>query len=162
MKYIVRTVLVVAAAFYLHHALLPRVLTADFTPDLTLATVVYIALAAGNVAAVVGGFFLGLASDLFGWGPVGVGALVATLAAAVYGRLRVHIYEYSLVVPAVLVAVAALLKQVLYFVLLAFGPAHVSLTWAVVGRLALSTAVSGVAAVPLFFVYWRLIPPRRR
>ena len=162
MKYIPRTVFVVAAVFYLHHAVLPRLLTVGYTPDLTLITAVYIALAAGNAAAVLGAFLLGLGSDLVGWGPVGVGALVATLAAAIYGRLRVNIYESSLLVPAILVAAAALVKQVLYAVLLAVGPAHISFTWAVAGRIALATLITGAAAVPLFFLYWRLIPPRRR
>ena len=147
---------------YLHHAVLPRVLTADFTPDLTLTTVVYFALAAGGVASIVVGFLLGFLSDLFGWGPVGLGALVATLAAAVYGRFRVQIYERSLLVPAVLTTFAALVKQILYFALLAFGPAHVNFGWSIVWRLVVGTVVTGLVAFPVFYVYWRLIPPRRR
>jgi rod shape-determining protein MreD len=156
------TLVVAAAAAYLQYAVLPRLITVDFTPDLALATVVYVALAAGGVGAVVFGFALGLAGDLLGWGPVGVSALVATVAAAVTGRLRVHLYEYSLLVPVILAAVAALLKQLLAFVLVALGPAPVAFGWSVLGHLLLAGATTGLAGFPLFFLYWRLIPPRRR
>lgn len=161
MKYYLRAVLVALAALYLHHAALPRLLTADFTPDLTIATAVYFALAAGGAGAVVIGFLMGLAGDLFGWGPLGLGAGVTTLAAAGYGRLRVQIYQGSLLVPAVLTTFAVLVKQALALLFLAIGPAGVALTWGAVGRLGLHLLITALVCFPLYFFYWRFIPPRR-
>jgi rod shape-determining protein MreD len=156
-----RYVLVAAAVVYGHHALLPRLLPEAAVPDLTLATVVYVALALGGVTAVACGFLLGLASDLLGWGPVGVGALTGTLAAAAFSYFRGQIYEKSLLVPAVFAAAAAVVRLLLSYALLAATAGPVSFGWHVVGRLALGAAATGAASVPLLFVYWRILPPRR-
>jgi len=156
-----RYLLVTTAAVWVDHAVLPRLVPGGFAPNLSLATVVYIALAAGGLRAVVAGFVIGLASDLLGWGPVGLNALVATLAAAVFGRLRGQIYENSLLVPAAMVVLADLVLQLLSFVLAAAATGPVSFGWAVVGRVVLVPLITGLTCFPLFFAYWRLLPPPR-
>jgi len=115
----------------------------------------------GGIPAVVCGFVLGLASDLLGWGPVGVGALVGTLAAAAFSYFRGQIYEKSLVVPSVFAAAATLFKLILGYILLAATSGLVSFGWHVVGRIALGAGTTAVASIPLLFAYWRLLPQRR-
>jgi rod shape-determining protein MreD len=151
----------VAAVVYLHHALVPRILPDNLVPDLTLVTVIYIALARGGVPAVVCGFALGLASDLFGWGPVGLGALVGTVSGAVFSYFRGQIYEGSLLAPTAFATGALIIKQVLGFILVAVAAGPVSFGWHVVGQWALGAAATAVVAFPLLFLYWRLLPARR-
>jgi rod shape-determining protein MreD len=158
---LIRYVVVVATVVYLHHALVPRILPDTFVPDLTLITVVYIALARGGVTAVVCGFVLGLASDLFGWGPVGLGALIGTVSGAVFSYFRGQIYEGSLLAPAAFATGAVIIKQILSFVLVAIAAGPVSFGWHVVGQWGLGAAATAVAAFPLLFFYWRLMPARR-
>ena len=161
MRIFLRYVVVVAAVVYGHLALLPRVLPEAAVPDLTMATVVYLALSLGGIPAVVCGFILGLASDLLGWNPVGVGALVGTLAAAAFSYFRGQIYEKSLLVPSIFAAAASVFKLILSYTLLAATSGLVSFGWHVVGRLALGAATTAVASIPLLFAYWRILPQRR-
>jgi rod shape-determining protein MreD len=161
LRIFLRYVIVLAAAVYVHQAVAPRLLPDAAVPDLTLATVVYVALAVGGVPAVVCGFILGLASDLLGWGPVGLGALVATAAAATFSYFRGQIYEGSLLIPAAFAAVAVIVKQVLSFVLVAAFAGPASFGWMVVGHIALAAGVTAAASFPLLFFYWRFLPPRR-
>ncbi len=161
MRIFLRYVVVLSAAVYVQHAVAPRLLPDVLVPDFTLATVIYVALAVGGVPAVVLGFILGLTSDLLGWGPVGAGALVGTISAAAFSYFRGQIYEGSLVVPAAFAGVSALVKQFLTFALLAALAGPVSFGWHVVGKAALATVATAAFAFPLFFVYWRLLPPRR-
>jgi rod shape-determining protein MreD len=161
LRIFLRYVVVLAAAVYVQHAVAPRLLPDALVPDLTLATVVYVALAVGGVPAVVLGFILGLASDLLGWGPVGAGALVGTISAAAFSYFRGQIYEGSLVVPAAFAAVSVLVKQFLTFALLAAFAGPISFGWNVVGKTALAAASTAAFAFPLFFFYWRFLPPRR-
>ncbi len=146
---------------YVYFSVAPRVLPAPAVPDLALATVVYLALAIGGATAVVSGFILGLTSDLFGWGPVGVGALVGTLAGAAFSYFRGQIYERSLLVPALFAAFAFAAKQLLSFALLAATAGPVSFGWHVVGRTALGAAATAAFSFPLLFLYWRILPARR-
>jgi rod shape-determining protein MreD len=155
-----RYAVVLAAAVYVQHAVAPRLLPDVLVPDLTLATVVYVALAVGGVPAVVLGFVLGLASDLLGWGPVGAGALVGTISAAAFSYFRGQIYEGSLVVPAAFAAVSALAKQFLTFALLAAFAGPVSFGWHVFGKAALAAGSTAAFSFALFFFYWRFLPPR--
>ncbi len=161
LRIFLRYVVVLAAAVYVHHAVAPRLLPDAAVPDITLATVVYVALAVGGVPAVVCGFILGLASDLLGWGPVGLGALVGTVSAAVFSHFRGRIYEGSLLVPAIFAAAAVIVKQTLAFVLVAAAAGPASFGWLVVGKVALAAAVTAVFSFPLLFFYWRFLPPRR-
>lgn len=161
MRIFLRYVVVLAAAVYAHHAVAPRLLPDALVPDLTLATVVYVALAVGGVPAVVLGFILGLASDLLGWGPVGLGALVGAVSASVFSYFRGQIYEGSLLVPAIFAAVAVIVKQTFAFVLVAAFAGPASFGWPVVGKIALAAAATAVVSFPLLFFYWRFLPPRR-
>ena len=161
MRTFLRYFVVVAVVVYLHQAVLPRFLPGGAVPDLTLASVVYIALAVGGVPAIIAGFLLGLAADLFGWGPLGLNAFVATIAAFAVGRLRGQIYENSLLFPAFFAVVAFLAREVLAFVLSAVFAGPLSFGWRVVGQLALGAAVTGAASFPLSFIYWRVLPVRQ-
>lgn len=161
MRIFIRYVVVAAAVVYIHHAVAPRLLPDAAVPDLTLATVVYIALAVGGVPAVVSGFILGLASDLYGWGPVGVGALVGTVSAAAFSHFRGQIYERSLLVPAIFAAAAVAVKQLITFALLAATAGPISFGWHVVGKTALAAGATALFTFPLLFIYWRILPPRR-
>jgi rod shape-determining protein MreD len=156
-----RYVVVLAAVVYGHHAVLPRILPEAAVPDLTLATVVYLAFALGGVPAIACGFVLGLFSDLLGWGTVGVGALTGTLAGATFSYFRGQIYEKSLLVPAVFAAAAVVFKQILSYALVAATAGPVSFGWHVVGRFALAALITAACTVPLLFFYWRVLPPRR-
>ena len=161
MRIFIRYVFVIAAVMYVHVSVAPRILPTTAVPDLALATVVYVALAVGGVTAVVSGFILGLTSDLFGWGPVGVGALVGTLAGAAFSYFRGQIYERSLLVPALFAAFAVIAKQLVTFALLAATAGPVSFGWHVMGRTALGAGVTAAFSFPLLFLYWRILPPRR-
>ncbi len=161
LRLFLRYLVVIAAVAYLHHAVLPRFLSGGYVPDLTLASVVYVALAVGGLPAIFAGFLLGLVSDLFGWGPVGLNAFVGAVAAFAVGRLRGQVYESSLLAPAAFAVAAFILREALSFVLLAIFAGPVSFGWHVVGRLLLGALITGAACFPLLFVYWRLIPPPR-
>ncbi len=161
MRIFIRYVFVIAAVMYVDVGVAARLLPTAAVPDFALATVVYLALAVGGVTAVVSGFILGLASDLFGWGPVGVGALVGTLAGAAFSYFRGQIYERSLLVPVLFAALASVAKQLLSFALLAATAGPVSFGWHVVGRTALAAGATAAFSLPLLFLYWRILPPRR-
>jgi len=156
-----RYVLIIAAVVYVDHAVLPRLLPEGLAPDLTLATIIYLALAVGGVSAIAAGFALGLISDLLGWGPVGVGALIGTLAGAVFSYFRGQIYERSLLAPAIFTAVAFIVKKAVILALLAGTAGPLTVRWPVIGRAGVAALVTAAAAFPLLFFYWRLLPPRR-
>jgi rod shape-determining protein MreD len=161
-RILTRYVLTIAAVVYVDHAVLPRLLPEGVAPDLTLATIIYLALAIGGVSAVAAGFALGLISDLLGWGPVGVGALIGTLAAAIFSYFRGQIYERSLLAPAIFTALAFILKKALILALLAVTAGPVTVGWPVVGRAGVAALLTAATAFPLLFFYWRFLPPRRR
>lgn len=159
MRLFIRYCAVLAVTVYVGHAVLPRVVPAGWEPDMTAATIVYVALAVGGVRALLTGFILGLVADLFGWGPVGVGALAGTATAAACGLLHGQIYENSIAAPAAVAALAALVKGALMLAVAAAFAGLLGGGWALVGRLAACALATGVVAAPLYFLFWRIIPP---
>ncbi len=103
------TILAVVAAI-LQSTILSRLAVYQVVPDLVLGVVVYIAYVNGTMTGQLTGFFSGFALDFLSAAPPGLNALVRTAIGALAGRLRGTFFLDPFILPAVLCALATLLK----------------------------------------------------
>jgi len=80
-----RYVLIVIVLLVIQSSVIPFISLAGVTPDLLLIYVVIISLREGQIPGTVGGFLIGLASDLSTGDFIGLGALTKTIAGFVAG-----------------------------------------------------------------------------
>lgn len=123
------------------------------SPDFLLALTAVLAFVYGPRVGCVGGFACGLVYDLLGTGPVGLSPLLGCVAGYALGATSQRLLGEGWRAPLARFAVAALLYNAAYPLLLAAIDAGVSYEWAMLGKIAAATAldvaVAALALVPI-------------
>lgn len=132
--------LAITLAFLAQTALLPAVGASAAVP-LVFATVVALGVALGERTGAICGFCAGLLLDLTGVGVLGVGALLATLAGAAAGRIRVDRWWLSGVPSAAALTLLAALAYTALDAALAGLPITLPSPWLVLGALVCVTVL---------------------
>ncbi|MCL2765476.1 MAG: rod shape-determining protein MreD [Treponema sp.] len=127
-------------------------------PDLALCIVVFSAYVNGSMTGQVSGFFSGLLLDFLSAAPLGLNSFIRTVIGALAGLFKGSFFLDVIFMPAVLCAVATIIKALLLLVLhLIIGPAIpvysfiTSTFWIELGYNALSA--------PLLFLLLRKFKP---
>ena len=107
---IILTVLLLGAVVLLQTTILEAVAVRGVMPDLQLILVVFLALRRGSMSGQIAGFVGGLLEDVVSLSPLGFHALVKALVGYCSGLVCGLIRPSTIVVPALLVAAAALIK----------------------------------------------------
>ena len=158
-KRIIWTLLFTLAAALLQSTVLSRLILHIYAvPDLALSILVYSAYLNGTMAGQLSGFFSGFLLDFLSASPLGLNALIRTLAGAFVGFIKDTFYLDYFFLPMALCAGATVFKAILFFLLhLLFPeavPAYVlngPMLWIELGLNTLSA--------PLLFGFLRLFGP---
>lgn len=119
MNKIAPAALALTAAVVLQVALAPQIAVFGVVPNFIFLVVVTLALVEGPVAGGLSGFVGGLLFDLLGTSVVGPYALVLTLVGYVAGMLSANLFAEGWLLPVTVVAVASLITEVAYGIVLA-------------------------------------------
>lgn len=111
--------LALIAAVVLQMGLAPQIAVFGVVPNFIFLVVVTLALVKGPVAGGISGFIGGLLFDLLGTAVVGPYALVLTLVGYIAGMLTASLFAEGWLLPVTVVAVASLITEVTYGVVLA-------------------------------------------
>lgn len=97
-------------------SIFPRVLQLAWaTPDFLLLLVVFNAMFRGSMHGMAGGFFIGLAEDLFFGRFIGLNALAKAVAGLLCGSLSRNIFKENVWVPVINVFAGSLVSMTLVF-----------------------------------------------
>jgi rod shape-determining protein MreD len=150
-----------AAAFVLQVAFAPQIAVFGVVPNFIFLVVVTLALVEGPVAGGVAGFAGGLLFDLIGTSVVGPYALVLTLVGYLAGMLTANMFAEGWLLPVTVVAIASLVTEVAYAIVLAVLGVSESF-WAGVFSLMLPAAVYHTVLVVLAYPWLaRVLRPER-
>ena len=145
---------VLVAAVLVQSTVLAGLRLAGVRPDLLVLAVVAVAMAADATTGAVFGFAAGLVADLLFDLPVGVSALVYTLAGFAVGAVRVYVTSSGPVVHLVLAGAASLASAWCCGLLLRVFDLS---SWAAVARAGPLVALSNLLLTPLVYpVVWAL------
>jgi rod shape-determining protein MreD len=106
--------LALAGAFLLQVAIAPHLGIAGVVPNLLLLVAVTLALTKGPNAGCAAGFFAGLFLDLLGAGPIGLWALVLSVAGYLAGMLEANMFASGWLLPVTVVFVTSLAAEAAY------------------------------------------------
>lgn len=153
------TIVFTIAAALLQSTILSRfVIYIHAVPDLALCILVYSAYVNGIMTGQLAGFFSGILLDFLSASPLGLNALVRTLAGALAGLLKDTFYLDFFFLPMALCAGATIFKALVFFLLhLVFPeavPAYALLNPVFWIELGLNTL-----SAPLLFGLLRLFKP---
>lgn len=157
-----RRIVVVTVVFVLAHLILaPHVRIMCATPGFLLVLTGCLAFLDGPRTGTLAGFVLGLTFDLTGSGPVGLSALLGSVAGYALGSARPGLLAEGWRAPAGLFAVCALVYNALYLVFLLVFGTSVEVGWALVGRIVAGGALDALLGLVTFFVLNRVLGSRR-
>jgi len=114
---IILTVIVSIAAAILQSTLIAKIAFFNVVPDLALCVLVFSAYVNGTMTGQVSGFFSGLLIDFLSASPLGMNALVRTIIGALAGIFKGALFLDYIVMPAILCALATIIKAILIFIL---------------------------------------------
>jgi len=114
---IILTVLLCVAAAILQSTLLAKIAFFNVVPDLALCILVFSAYVNGTMTGQVSGFFSGLFIDFLSAAPIGMNALIRTIIGALAGIFKGALFLDYVVMPAILCALATILKAIMIFML---------------------------------------------
>jgi rod shape-determining protein MreD len=129
----------------------------NIVPDILLIWIVYIAVTEGQMKSTVIGFLIGLTMDLVSGQFLGLSALTKTIAGFLAGyfyhenKIEITLGNYQFMV---IVAVASLVHNVIYFVIFTQG-SDVGLVTAIVEFGLFSTIYTTIVAMIPMFIYSR-------
>lgn len=148
---------VLVALFVLLHLILGNHISVmGAKPSFMVVLTAALAFMYGSRAGCIAGFACGLLADLTGTGPVGLQALLGCIMGYALGRNQRNMFVDGWTGSLGEFAVAALVYNAAQFALLLMFAAGVSLDWSVVGRIAGSTVLDLVVALPTFALLGRL------
>jgi rod shape-determining protein MreD len=157
-KNVIWTVIFSIVAAVLQSTLLRRLALFRAVPDLALCIVVYSAYVNGAMTGQLSGFFSGILIDFISAAPLGLNALIRTLAGGLAGRMKGPFFLGAVFLPMILCAAATLLKAAALFILhLLFGnavPAYSLVSPLLWTELCLNTLLAPF----LFFLLKRFMP----
>ncbi|MCL2210743.1 MAG: rod shape-determining protein MreD [Treponema sp.] len=116
-KSIILTVLLSIAAAILQSTLIQKIAFLNVIPDLALCILVFSAYVNGTMTGQVSGFFSGLFIDLLSASPLGMNTLIRTIIGALAGVFKGTLFLDYIVMPAILCALATILKVLMIFLL---------------------------------------------
>jgi len=115
---IILTVILSLAAAILQSTLLAKIaFFFNVVPDLALCVLVFSAYVNGTMTGQVSGFFSGLFIDFLSQAPLGMNALIRTVTGALAGIFKGALFLDYIVMPAILCALATILKAIMMFIL---------------------------------------------
>ena len=150
------TTLIAAAASLLTSTLLSWVAIAGVKPDLALVVVALIAMRRGSMPGQIAGFASGLLADTISVGPLGLTAMVRTVAGYLIGRMEGLVAADWVLLPT-LVAIAATVLKALTVTALALAVPWIPGYGIDVHSFLIEAALNGVAA-PALYVLLSLVP----
>lgn len=118
MKRLIPVIVAVLVALVLQSALAPYMSIGGVVPNFLLLVVVTLALATSPNQGATAGFAAGLLFDLLGTGPVGPMALVLSITGYFAGMLHEAMFAEGWLLPLTVLAVAALLSEFAYALVL--------------------------------------------
>jgi rod shape-determining protein MreD len=116
-KRVIWALVFIVIAALLESTLLRRLAVYHAVPDLALGILVYSAYVNGTMIGQVTGFFSGFLLDFLSASPLGLNALVRTLAGALVGMMKGVFFLGRVFLPMALCAGATALKILAYFLL---------------------------------------------
>ena len=116
-KSIIWTVIFSTFAAILQSTLIGMVPVFKVVPDLALCVLVFSAYVNGTMTGQVSGFFSGLFLDFLSAAPLGMNCFIRTITGAVAGIFKGRFFLDYIIMPAILCALATILKAVLVFIL---------------------------------------------
>lgn len=155
-RVIAATTLIAVAASLLTSTLLSWVAVAGVKPDLALVVVALIAMRRGSMPGQIAGFASGLLADTISVGPLGLTAMVRTVAGYLIGRMAGLVSVDWVLLPT-LVAVAATVLKALTVTVLALTVPWIPGYAIAVPSFLIEAALNGVAA-PALYVLLSLLP----
>jgi len=114
---IILTVVLSIAAAILQSTLIAKIAFFNVVPDLALCILVFSAYVNGTMTGQVSGFFSGLFIDFLSQSPLGMNALIRTVTGALAGIFKGALFLDYIVMPAILCALATILKAIMMFIL---------------------------------------------
>lgn len=150
------TTLIAVAASVLSSTLLSWVAVAGVKPDLALVVVALIAMRRGSMPGQVAGFASGLLADTISVGPLGMTAMVRTVAGYLIGRMAGLVSADWVLLPT-LVAIAATVLKALTVTVLALAIPWIPGYGIAAPAFLIEAALNGVAA-PALYVLLSLVP----
>ena len=114
---VLRYILLAALALILQSTLLKLVAVGQIQPDLVLLVLFYVALSEGSYGATIAGFCSGLAQDVYAPQTLGLNALCKSLIGFGLGYCQRGVFVDSLVARSLILFVAVLIHDILYFLI---------------------------------------------
>ncbi|MCL2800856.1 MAG: rod shape-determining protein MreD [Treponema sp.] len=114
---IVWTVVFGVVAIILQSAVIGMIPIFEIKPDLLLCVIVFSAYVNGTMTGQVSGFFAGLMQDFLSQSPLGLNCLVRTVIGALAGLFKGAFFLDLIFMPAILCALATLLKALVTLLL---------------------------------------------
>lgn len=151
MKKFIPGAIAIALAAIVQASIAPHLAVFGVVPNFLFLVVVSLALVEGPVAGCSAGFAGGLLFDLIGTHPVGPYALVLCTVGYVAGLLQANLFAEGWRLPVTVVAVASLISEIAYGIILAVISAGVGFwqpLWRVMLPTALYTTVLAVLTYP--------------
>ena len=99
----------------------------SIVPDIALCIVVYSAYVNGTMPGQVSGFFSGLLLDFLSAAPMGINCFVRTIIGAFTGLFKGAFFLDYIFMPAILCAIATIMKAALIFVIYLLMPSSVEI-----------------------------------
>lgn len=122
---VLRYILWAALVLILQSTLLKLVAVRQIQPDLVVLVLFYVALLEGSFGATIAGFCIGLVQDVYAPETLGLNALCKSLVGFGLGYCQRGVFMESLVARALILFVAVLAHDILYFLIF---------SWPEVGR----------------------------
>jgi len=114
---IIWTVVFSIVAAILQSTVIGRIAFLSVVPDLALCIVVFSAYVNGTMTGQVSGFFSGLLLDFLSASPLGMNCFVRTVIGALTGLFKGALFLDIIFMPAILCALATVIKAIIVFVL---------------------------------------------
>jgi rod shape-determining protein MreD len=127
-------------------------------PDLALCVLVFSAYVNGTMTGQVSGFFSGLFLDFLSPAPLGMNCFIRTITGAIAGIFKGKFFLDFIIMPAVLCALATILKAVTVFILHLFMRSAVPIYSLTASTLWIELGLNALSG-PLVFLLLRNFKP---
>jgi len=118
---IARNLLLIILALFLQSSWVSKIGIYEITPDVVLLVLVYIGITAGQIEGTIFGFFSGFLLDIYSPETMGVNSLANSLVGFAVGYSRIGVVAEDLQVQALIIFLATLLHDTIFFFLYAIS-----------------------------------------
>jgi rod shape-determining protein MreD len=127
-------------------------------PDLALCVLIFSAYVNGTMTGQVSGFFSGLFMDFLSAAPLGMNCLIRTITGAAAGIFKGRFFLDFFIMPAILCALATILKVVIIFILHLFMRSAVPAYSLTTSTLWIELGLNTLSGPLVFFVLRKFKP----